>query len=1006
MTNKIIIVVLTGILQSTALQSQTPPYYHYTSSDGLASSTVFHMIQDKDGYLWFGTLNGLSGFDGTKFITYRTKDGLNSNSITQIVEGDDNKLYLSNFERGINVITNGKIENYIEKIKGQSLIISDMIEFREKLYASAPLLAIYVINKNKLDKDSSYVLRATPMIVNKIVVLPRNRLAALTPTGLYNINDDKFNKINIHNMGEVNLTSYAKDKDGSYLLGSFGAIYRIKNDTLIKKYNININKQIKIEFIFPDSKGNIWFNFPGKGFYILYKETEEIINVGEMLKIDNTPITNFMEDKEGNVWITTFGKGVYCFNNLYLKNYMESDGLINNNINTITKDNSGRIIIGTYKGINILEKNSLQKLKSELDEELIGDINSVIVDKNNVYVAWSTHPLYPKRTRYKDLQFSITGKRSLLKTTSDLFIYGGWGNDIRISRAFELSSQSPVYYLNNLPQANRIYNLKEDSKKNIWIASALGLTKLFNMYEKDGVWRWDQTIFNDNIILNSRINYIHEDSENIVWFAGSKGVASYNLKSETINNYTSINGIDLSGANSISSDSKNRIWIGTYSGLYMMDGSNIKYLNSKTGLPADEILSLYYDKDEDYLYIGTSSGLSIMDIKLFDNYVYPDLDIKINTIKSGDSVFTGTNNLIFEPDQNNIYMDFSVLLYSSPDIVKYRYRLNNQLLETNHNFLNLVSLKYGKYELEIAAKTPNTEFGKPLLMKFEVLPNFYETLWFYTALIILFLVTIIFIAARRIKLNNKKRSEQFELNERINQLKHQALSSMMNPHFTFNALNSVQYLINSKRNEEANDYIAMMAKLIRKNLETAGNGFILLSEEITRLKLYLNLEKLRFQNRFNYEIINKTNIEASSVMIPNMIIQPFVENSLWHGILDSGNEGQIKVSFSLENVDIDSVLCRTLIIKITDNGVGIKAAKKQREDKIAEREDHISKGIQIVEERLQLLSTKMNIPQPIMFEDLSSRDKHSKGTEVIISLPPTLYKIIDMIQNITLAQTD
>ena len=92
--------------------SQTPPYFHYSSSDGLASSTVFHMVQDKKGYLWFGTLNGLSRFDGTRFINYKAKDGLNSNSITYIVEGEDNTLYLSNFERGINTIKDGKIENF------------------------------------------------------------------------------------------------------------------------------------------------------------------------------------------------------------------------------------------------------------------------------------------------------------------------------------------------------------------------------------------------------------------------------------------------------------------------------------------------------------------------------------------------------------------------------------------------------------------------------------------------------------------------------------------------------------------------------------------------------------------------------------------------------------------------------------------------------------------------------------------------------------------------------
>jgi len=211
---------------------------------------------------------------------------------------------------------------------------------------------------------------------------------------------------------------------------------------------------------------------------------------------------------------------------------------------------------------------------------------------------------------------------------------------------------------------------------------------------------------------------------------------------------------------------------------------------------------------------------------------------------------------------------------------------------------------------------------------------------------------------------------------------------MMNPHFIFNALNSVQYLINCNRNEEANDYIAMMAKLIRKNLETAVHKFILLAEEIERLELYLNLEKLRLQEGFSYEIITSADVNSNKIQIPNMIIQPFVENTLWHGIVNSGNKGKVCISFAFENVEIDNVLSRSLIIKITDNGIGIIAAKKHQ------KADHISKGISIIEERLRLLSEKMALPQPIVFEDLSKRNNNTHGTEVIISLPPPLYQIV------------
>ncbi len=315
--------------------------------------------------------------------------------------------------------------------------------------------------------------------------------------------------------------------------------------------------------------------------------------------------------------------------------------------------------------------------------------------------------------------------------------------------------------------------------------------------------------------------------------------------------------------------------------------------------------------------------------------------------------------------------------------------MNGEWGETDHNFLDFKSLKRGIYHLEIMAKLQNTDWGKPYFLSFRILPRFVETIWFNLLIILSLGLVSVTMMIWWIKLNNKKVREELELTERINALKHKALSAMMNPHFIFNSLNSVQYLINCQRNEEANDYIAMMAKLIRKNLETAEKGFILLADEIKRLKLYLDLEKLRFQESFSYEIIIGTDINSNEIMIPNMIIQPFVENTLWHGIINSGSKGLVSISFSFEDVDIDLVICKSLIIKITDNGIGIKAAKKNK------KEDHISKGIQIIEERLKLLSTKMQLPQPIMFDDLSSRDDNTHGTEVIISLPPPLYQIIN-----------
>ncbi|PIQ34530.1 MAG: hypothetical protein COW63_03835, partial [Bacteroidetes bacterium CG18_big_fil_WC_8_21_14_2_50_41_14] len=348
------------------------------------------------------------------------------------------------------------------------------------------------------------------------------------------------------------------------------------------------------------------------------------------------------------------------------------------------------------------------------------------------------------------------------------------------------------------------------------------------------------------------------------------------------------------------------------------------------GLPSNEVLSLFYDSTNNSLLIGTSNGMSILDVDNFDQYQAVAPKVIITEVKAGDSTYTNYNNLIFKPEQHDISIDFQAIHFSSPGSVTYMYRLDNNWLTTDFSSLNFISLKNGTYNLQIMAKAQNTLWSKPYVLSFRVLPRFIETIWFYLLMIFLLLTTGPSILMLSLKLNKIKANKELALTERINELKHQALSAMMNPHFIANSLNSVQYLVNSRKYEDANNYIAMMAKLMRKNLDTAGKRFIRLSDEIDRLKLYLDIEKLRFQESFTYEIIIGVELDTNTVLIPNMIIQPFVENSLWHGIINSGNSGLLTVAFTFENVDIDSVIGRSLIIRVTDNGIGINEARKHK----------------------------------------------------------------------------
>lgn len=989
MFKKIFILTLFGLLHFTSLYSQTPPYYHYTSSDGLASSTVYDMIQDVDGFIWFGTLNGLSKFDGKKFKTFRMEDGLNSNAITCLHEGEQGEIYIGNYEKGINILRNAKIENFRSEIKKTKFNTIHLVGTKENIYSYSNVYGITILDKNRIS-DLDINIRTYPVSVNRLGKLSNDQIIALTTNGVYKLVNSELLKLNIYGLPDKEFYSFSLCTDGSYLLGSNESIYRIKNNRVIKKYNISFRNE-KIFFILSDSRNNIWFSLFGKGFYTIPNGSDKIISIGAKLGIVNTQVDSFLEDAEGNIWVATFGKGVYCLNNLYIQNYSDIDGLNNNNVNSIEKDKSGRLIFGTINGVNIFSNGLIEHLKYSSGKDVAGYITSVKTFDNRIYVNLSSTKPENDSISFKGMNFRLIFYQSLCKTSSGYYLSGNVGNTIVVEKEFA-SNNAPMrsYVFGDSAHSNRVNVIREDSLRNIWVGTNLGICKLSNLKIKDGNVVWEKTFFKDSPILNDKIYSIHQDKKNNIWVAGEKGVASINLEKYSVTDFRNISGYNLSSSTAIVADNKNRIWIGNLKGLFLLDGGSVKYLNTQTGLPSDEVLSLYYDNEKNFLYVGTSNGISFLDMNLFDSF-YPTIPIvKMIGVKAGDSIYTNYNNLIFKPDQHDVYIDFKALNFSSPGSVKYKYKLNDdEWTTTDYDFLNLISLKSGIYNLQIMAKAQNTEWGKPYILSFRVLPRFSETIWFYIGIISVFVFIALYIVIWRLRIRNKKMVKELNLTERINDLKHQALSAMMNPHFIFNALNSVQYLINSQRNEEANNYIAMMAKLIRKNLDTAGSGFILLSEEINRLNLYLDLEKLRFQESFSYEIITGSDVNTCFIMIPNMIIQPFVENSLWHGIINSGNKGVLTVSFYYEEVDIDSIVTKSLIIKVTDNGIGIKEASKKKD------EDHISKGIEIIEERLKLLSSKMQLPKPIMLEDLSSRGNNSHGTEVIISLPPPLYKIIN-----------
>ena len=256
---------------------------------------------------------------------------------------------------------------------------------------------------------------------------------------------------------------------------------------------------------------------------------------------------------------------------------------------------------------------------------------------------------------------------------------------------------------------------------------------------------------------------------------------------------------------------------------------------------------------------------------------------------------------------------------------------------------------------------------------------------FYSQRHLQILTTIAYHCAERIvKLRTEENLHRNEMEllhtqNRLAEEKLTALRSQMNPHFIFNSLNSIQQFILKGEVDNANKYLSQFSKLIRLVLQYSEYNFISLEEEIHMLKLYLSLEKTRFGNSFEYKIQTEQEIDADEIKIPNLMIQPFVENAIWHGLMHKEGDRKIDISFHLK--DEQSVIC-----EITDNGIGREKAAEIRRAKLLQIK-HESRGMQLIKDKIDVLKQQFKSEVSVQLFDITNIAGEVCGTKVIVVLP-------------------
>lgn len=945
--------LLVLVFFGTVCKAQQYNFISYSIKDGLAQSQVRSLLQDSKGYIWVGTLGGLSRFDGIEFTNYSTDNGLPGNQINAIFEDSRNRIWIgckgaiAHFEKGVwyvHDLDSSFAESIIfdieEDAKGNLWLATDgrgLICYKEKVCK-------YFSTENGLAHD--YV-RAISRMDDKLFFATRGGVSVMQDgefvdayKGLSELNasdvvfDAKKNCwVTTYGDGVVNINGAEKqfkaedglirnhirnaitDQQGALWFASKKGVSRLVDGSFTNFVTGEGIPNENIRVLLEDIDGNIWMGSDGGG--LLKFSGEAFVSYSAQAGLPSTTIMSMVEDTMGALWFSTYGNGVSRFYDGRFTNFDRKSGLTNNTVWTSFRDSKGYLWFGTSEGVVRWDGQKFESPKA-LDPLKGMKVWSIAEGSDGgmwfgiLQGAACLHGDSLQEFLVSEVDMGENVRRILsydnavwFASATGLFKYEG-GKFRNVTEEYGLPTKT-------------IYNVFASSTDQVWLGTDAGLVLL-----KEG----GHDLFKLGVDYGSnQVIFISEDKKGGLWLGTNNGIVEFVRNDDgrfrTIRYGLEDGLVSLeSNQNAAYTASNGNLWFGMGSGLMNLRVDKRKRRES-TRPPTITILGLRLFQQQ-FDYKQYSEGV--------DEHGLPI-------------------SPVFPANKNFITFDFVGISHLKPDEVMYQYMLEGSdedwLPATKARFASYTNLDFGEYTFLLKACNKDGVWTRePVAFSFEINPPFYLTSWFIAGCIVLFIVLVYLIYRwRRSVAAEKERTQQLEYQSKLLSLEQQTLNASMNRHFIFNALNSIQYYINRQDRLAANSYLSSFAKLIRKNLDSSQSNNVLLSEELERLKLYLKLENMRFTDKFEYDLSIGPNVHPETLEIPAMLLQPYVENSIWHGILPKKEPGKIKIDVSRQNND-------ELLFVIEDNGIGIEQSKKM---KGISSSDHISQGMNITKNRLDLI---------------------------------------------------
>jgi ligand-binding sensor domain-containing protein len=974
-----------------------PSARQLSDEDGLPSMEVYHLYQDRKGYLWIGTADGICRYDGITFKKY-TSENLTGRALTGTIEDSKGRIWCHNFTGQIVYVEAEKLQ--VENNWGNNISFGFPIIFIDrdsKLWAGS--------NKGlfQFEENNQKWIK---------VAAPTGSDATDIPLDIRRFDNEKYWYVNANSnvLWSADMLQWHRmkflDEHGKPLLDStllhyplltvignravvFGrnrrSVFTLQDGVF--RRNLSLEKELSSSISMTGSSeclGKYFCLSTYSGFYLL--DTNYAL-VQKQPYFPDKAISKVITDKEGNWWVATLGSGIFTFPSLTVRQMLPQEN-IGHRTMKVVKGPGESVLAAMQNGLIYQINIQTTALEFQYKVPITKNVAAVYYWKEADRIVTGSDNILQFKPGLHNAEVFLN--ESCVKSLS----MGPSGNLLYVScfKAAIVENKSPklenqgVQKSGKSPRFERLLRnnrcrtaLFDSSSQTIWVAYQDGILYYQGGESKALYTATGQHLFATALAMHTDTLWVGTVSNGLFAFVQNKEVAHFTRKNllhtEAITSLAVEPGI---------------VWVGTYEGLQKINLSTKTgtLFNKTDGLPSNEINDILIADNK--VWMATGKGIAVMPVNedgknRFKPRVYLS-KLYINDVEQ-----TMVPLLELPYSANNLAFQLSGISFRSREIFSFKYRLKGldtawQIAAATNNLARFISVPPGNYTFEaLTVNEDGVESAQAESIFIQIEKPFWQTWWFYglAGLSLTGLLAVFY--QKRIKTiehQNKEALAKAALKSEKEQVEQQlkistltAIKAQMNPHFIFNALNAIQNFFITDDKETANEYLGKFADLMRRILDMSNKELIELQEELEALKLYLELEQLRFGNTFRYFIHTDLSDATETILLPTMLIQPYVENAIKHGLLHKKQDRKLDIAFLQQGTKLK--------IKIEDNGVGrVRAASINQE-----RRKYTSFSTKANQKRLDLLNNELGGELSVEVIDKYDGQNQPTGTIVWLNIP-------------------